>query len=280
MSLHHVEVPGVTLCVDDIGQGEPLLLLPGMLCDTSLFEAQAHALARHARVLRLDWRGHGFSTGPHQTRWDLSRLVEDVHAVCQSLQLERVNLVGFSLGGMVALRYALAHPTRVRSLALLNTSGGREDLGRRLRFLALSRLAGLLGPHPALTALAAREMFAPRFRRHARDTVVAWRRAIEKLDPGVVRGVVRMVAQRGDVLREAQRLRGLPSLVLSSGRDLTAPPAHGHALARALAAHEVVLADAGHASPLEEPDLVLQVLDGFWRAHGVLPPRLTMALAA
>jgi 3-oxoadipate enol-lactonase len=267
MSLHHVEVPGVTLCVDDIGQGEPLLLLPGMLCDTSLFEAQARALAAHARVLRLDWRGHGYSTGPHQTRWDLTRLVEDVHAVCQALQLERVNLVGFSLGGMVALRYALAHPGRVRSLALLNTSGSEEDLGRRLRFLALSRLAGLLGPHPALTALAAREMFAPGFRRAAPHTVAAWRR-------------VRMVAQRGDVLRESQRLRGLPSLVLSSGRDLTAPPAHGHALARALAAHEVVLADAGHASPLEEPDSVLQVLDGFWRAHGVLPPRLTMALAA
>jgi 3-oxoadipate enol-lactonase len=280
MSLHHVEVPGVTLCVDDIGQGEPLLLLPGMLCDTSLFEAQARALAAHARVLRLDWRGHGYSTGPHQTRWDLTRLVEDVHAVCQALQLERVNLVGFSLGGMVALRYALAHPGRVRSLALLNTSGAREDLGRRLRFAALSRLSATLGPQAWLTALAAREMFSPGFRRRAPDTVAAWRRAIERLEPGVVRGVVRMVAQRGDVLQDVQRLRGLPSLVLSSGRDLTAPPAHGRALARALAAHEVVLADAGHASPLEEPDLVLQVLSGFWRAHGVLPPRLTMALAA
>jgi pimeloyl-ACP methyl ester carboxylesterase len=64
MSVHHIEVPGVTLRVDDIGYGAPVVMLPGMLCDASLYDAQARALSAYCRVIRPDWRGHGYSTDP------------------------------------------------------------------------------------------------------------------------------------------------------------------------------------------------------------------------
>lgn len=279
MSLHHVEVSGVTLHVDDIGHGEPVLMLPGMLCDISLFDHQAQALARHCRVIRPDWRGHGYSTAP-STPWSLDRLVEDIRAVCNALQLERVTLAGFSLGGMVAMRFALAHPTRVRALVLMNTSGQAEDGWRRFKFHALANMAGTLGMVPFLTAEAAKAMFSPHFRATRPEVVSQWRQRLGRMDGKVVRSVVRMVADRGDVLGELRTLR-VPALVVAGGYDGNTPPAHSTALAANLSRSLIKTVSAsGHATPLEQPDELLTEISVFLTACGVLSPAGALPLAA
>jgi 3-oxoadipate enol-lactonase len=269
MTLHHVEVPGVTLHVDDIGAGEPLLMLPGMLCDTRLFEFQARELSRHARVIRIDWRGHGYSTRPN-TPWSMERLVEDVRAVCNVLELDPVALVGFSLGGMVGMRYALAYPQRVRAMVLMNTSGGREDTWRRIKFHALASAAGLFGPVPWLTGQAAQAMFCGPFRRRQPRAVAAWRQALGRMDGSVVRRVVEMVAERDSVLPRLRQL-DIPSLVIAAELDGNTPPAHARAIAQHLPrARLAMLRRTGHGAPIEQPTATLATISEFLKECGVL----------
>ena len=279
MTIHHVEVPGVTLHVDDIGHGEPVLMLPGMLCDTRLFEFQAQELARHARVIRIDWRGHGYSTRP-RSPWSMDRLVEDVRAVCNVLELDRVTLVGFSLGGMVGMRFALTHPQRVRAMVLMNTSGSCEDTWRRIRFHALAGAAGLFGPVWWLTGEAAKAMFSAPFRRRQPRAVSTWRQALGRMDGGVVRRVVELVADRDSVLAKLQTL-DIPALVIAGQLDTNTPPAHARALAQHLPrARLVVLRDTGHGTPIEQPLATLAALSDFLKECGVIGEPQALPLAA
>ncbi|MEO8751323.1 MAG: alpha/beta hydrolase [Casimicrobiaceae bacterium] len=105
------------------GAGGPLVLVHGLLVGSlsSWFFAMGPALARRHRVLMYDLRGHGLSPGAGD-QWgirahaaDLARVV-DRHA-----GEEPVTLVGHSVGGAIALRYALDHPLRVARLVLIDT---------------------------------------------------------------------------------------------------------------------------------------------------------------
>ena len=283
MSLHHIDVPGVTLHVDDIGTGEPLLFLSGLLCDSTLFEHQAGALSRHARVIRMDWRGHGYSTRPKGSGWKMERLIEDVRAVCNFLQLDRVTLVGFGLGGNVAARFALEYPQRVRALVLMGTSAGPQDLWRRIKLHVLAGMSGLFGPVSALAAQAAKAMFSPGYRREYSHVVAAWSHALERMDPDVVRGMLRMFAERDNLLPRLPRLRELrlPVLLLAGTQDELVSPGHVHAVCQKLhGAQHQLLPGAGHAIPLERPEATLAALRRFLIDSGVMPPEHLEARAA
>jgi pimeloyl-ACP methyl ester carboxylesterase len=283
MTLHHIDVPGVTLHADDIGDGEPLVFLSGLLCDSSLFEHQAHELARHARVIRIDWRGHGYSPRPIGSGWKMERLVEDVRAVCNALQVERVSLVGFGLGGNVAARFALEHPQRMRSLALMNCCLRSEDLGRRIRLHVLAGMCGLFGPNASLSSQTAGVMFSSRFREAHGAVVESWRHALERMHPDVVRGMLRMFAERDSMLPRVRRLAEfrLPILLLASSLDRVVPPQAMLALSQDLRTASLhVVADAGHALPLEQPEAVLSALRSFLADAGVIPPEHLQARAA
>ena len=81
-------------------------------------------LARDRRVITFDHRGHGDSpnTGDAPT-YTFDQLVADMSSLVDRLGLDRFDLLGHSMGGVVAMRYALRHPERVRSLVLMDTAG-------------------------------------------------------------------------------------------------------------------------------------------------------------
>ena len=84
---------------------------------------QLPALAPHGRTITPDLRGHGASTNTGDAAtYSFAQLVDDLGAFVDALGLERFDLLGHSMGGMVALRYVLAHPARVASLVLMDTS--------------------------------------------------------------------------------------------------------------------------------------------------------------
>lgn len=99
------------------GDGFPLILLHGFALDRRMWDDQMEALAGQSRLIRYDLRGFGKSsmaaTSPYRHTGDLEDLMD-------TLELERADLMGLSLGGAVALDFALAYPDRVRSLILLD----------------------------------------------------------------------------------------------------------------------------------------------------------------
>jgi len=99
----------------------PVVVLSNSLgSTTSMWDAQADALAEHFRVVRYDTRGHGGSpvpTGPY----DIDDLADDVVALLDTLGVEKAHFVGLSLGGMTSMRLAARNPERVDRLVVLCT---------------------------------------------------------------------------------------------------------------------------------------------------------------
>lgn len=109
----------ISIFLTDEGEGQPVVLLHGHTLDHRIFDGLATRLVDSGlRVIRPDLRGHGRSTRPTRG-YHWSDHCGDVEAVLLSVGVERAAVVGFSLGGGVALEMALERPDRVGSLVLM-----------------------------------------------------------------------------------------------------------------------------------------------------------------
>lgn len=135
---------GVRLRVDVSGPeaGEPVLLLHG-LSASALTNWQLPGITRALgdagfRVIAPDQRGHGRSEAAKDGAYG-RRMVTDALEVLDALRVERAHVVGYSMGGMIALRLAAEHPERLRSL-LLGGMGWVEEGGASQRFFGRAQL--------------------------------------------------------------------------------------------------------------------------------------------
>lgn len=197
---------------------------------------------------------------PYSTR----RMARDLVAVLDHAGLERVNVFGISLGGMIAQRLVIDHPGRVNRLVLGCTSAGGR-WGPRVQ------LAGVLGIARAMTlppARAARHMaprlVSPAFLGEHPEVADEWARlAVE--EPVTPRGLVGQItaALRHDARRELAGVR-TPTLVVTGDRDDMIHPSESGRIARTMPnARLVVLPGVGHDFPTEAPEATARLLCEF-----------------
>ena len=142
----------MTICYEDCGTrvGRPLLMLHGFTGHRDDFEGVREDLSEGRRVLIPDLRGHGDSGRATAVGdYNFESVIEDLCGLLDHLQIEDVDLLGHSMGGMIALRFALAYPQRVHSLIAMNTTpeateGMRADGLRKASRLALEEGMGVL----------------------------------------------------------------------------------------------------------------------------------------
>ncbi|MFD9635934.1 alpha/beta fold hydrolase, partial [Streptomyces violascens] len=102
------------------GEGEPLLCIPGGAMRASEYLGDLGGLTAHRQLVLLDLRGTGDSAAPDDpASYRCDRQVADVEALRQHLGLDRIDLLGHSASGNLALLYAARHPDRVGSLTLV-----------------------------------------------------------------------------------------------------------------------------------------------------------------
>jgi pimeloyl-ACP methyl ester carboxylesterase len=102
------------------GNGEILVFIHGLSDNLLYWEYLADNLKKDYRVLRFDLRGHGNSDlGNDEIRIDT--YVEDLHGLLNDLDIDNANLIGFSLGGAIALDFAIKYPQFVSSLVLMSS---------------------------------------------------------------------------------------------------------------------------------------------------------------
>jgi pimeloyl-ACP methyl ester carboxylesterase len=110
MSYAHVN--GLDVYYELHGAGEPLVLLHGGLLTIELtFAAMLPQLAKTRQVVAIELQGHG-RTADVEREFTLEHLADDVAAVLDELGIERADFFGFSLGGLVALQFAMRHPAK------------------------------------------------------------------------------------------------------------------------------------------------------------------------
>jgi pimeloyl-ACP methyl ester carboxylesterase len=224
---------------------EPLVLLPGLLCDEAVWQGQIDALRGVAECVCMDWGR-------------LDSLLAMAERVLR-LAPERFSLVGHSMGGRVAFQVMRLAPQRVTRLALFNTgadpkppgaAGEAEERKRRallhiakergMRAMALEWLPGMMKPG-------------------------------RMADAALVESIVSMIARKTPEIYEAQMMALLgrpdawpvlrqiacPTLLLSGREDGWSPPARHEEMAAAIPDSRVVIVeDSGHMAPMEQPGAV------------------------
>jgi pimeloyl-ACP methyl ester carboxylesterase len=111
----YAEVNGINLYFETHGAGRPMILLHGGLESGEMFGPTLTALAERHQVITVDLQGHG-RTADIDRPLDTRLMADDIAALIDHLGLDRPDLVGYSLGGWVALHTAARHPAKVGRL--------------------------------------------------------------------------------------------------------------------------------------------------------------------
>ena len=242
------------------GEGRTRLFLPALGGSFELYERLVDALAERSRVVVVEPLGAGGSDPPHgfPTTQDLA---EGVVAALDPLGLTDFDLVGLSLGGMIAQWVAGSVPERVRTLVLASTAvrGLRGALAGDLRNAAMARF--LLEPDAEEANLSlAEDLLEDRASPSLEARV---EKAIEA-HPASRATLVRLgaAAARHDGREPLARYRG-PALVLSGALDtILPPPAQADLLEHLAAGRQVIVDGVGHDLGLEAPGLMARACDG------------------
>jgi pimeloyl-ACP methyl ester carboxylesterase len=152
----YVDAKGTRIHYTDEGQGEPVVLIHGFAIHSGtqwVLPGVQKMLAKEYRVICIDNRGHGLSDKPHDPKLYGMEMVEDIVRLLDHLRIERAHLVGYSMGGLIALKFVTLHPERVRSATICAMGLLRPNKEPFMAALADSLASGK-GFAPLLIALA------------------------------------------------------------------------------------------------------------------------------
>ena len=253
------EVNGTRLYYEAAGSGQPLVLLHGFSLDTRMWDGQFEAFAVRCRVIRYDLRGFGKSALPTSARY---MHAEDLRALLEHLGAVPAHLLGLSLGGGIAIDFALTFPEAVRTLIPVDSTlgGFTWSVDWRLEG-ARAREAGV---EAAKELWLKHAQFEP-----ARENPAVFARLKQMVgdysgwhwlnrDPG--HGPEPPANDRLEQLRA-------PALVVVGGRDLP----DFHRIADRLEHHlpnarKIYLEGVGHLASMEAPERFNEIVFGFLAA--------------
>jgi 3-oxoadipate enol-lactonase len=264
-----IEIEGRAFAWRTLGEGPPLLLVNGYAATGADWDPTFLAgLAERFEVVCPDNRGVGDSQLADGADLSADSMAADCEALLDALGIERLPVVGWSMGGFVAQRLGLRAPARVAALGLLATDpGGAEAVTADPRVWAeltdrsgtpreqASRLIALLLPPPLATQIdaefgdivaAARAQLSPATLRAQEEAMAAWHAEAQPPPDG-----------------EAP-----PTLVLHGEEDLVIPAANAKLLAARWDAEVELFAGVGHGLMAQEPERLAALLSGFLSRPG------------
>ncbi|SFC59435.1 2-succinyl-6-hydroxy-2,4-cyclohexadiene-1-carboxylate synthase [Bacillus sp. OV322] len=134
---YHVEVAG---------EGEPLLLLHGFTGNLDSWKFLIPVLRSKCKLILVDIIGHGKTDSPEDSdRYEIKKAAGDLKEILDQLKAEKVSVLGYSMGGRLALSFAALYPERIDKLILESASPGlKEDMERTKRIMADKKLSQMI----------------------------------------------------------------------------------------------------------------------------------------
>ncbi|HVZ50867.1 MAG TPA: alpha/beta fold hydrolase [Pseudolabrys sp.] len=242
------------------GGGLPLVLLHGIGSNAQSFAPLMTALPPAIDAIAWNAPGYAGSAPLVEASPAPAHYADALLTLIDALALERIALVGHSLGCLFAANFAARYPARVAAVALMSPALGYQVApGAALPTTVQARIDEIaaLGPQAFAEKRAARLVHAPE---RKPQVLAAVRDAMAAVNPpGYVQAVRALGA--GDLVADAARIAA-PTLVAVGANDVVTPPANARiayaALAHPAGYHETP--DAGHALPQEQPDAVAALL--------------------
>ncbi|MCS2611122.1 alpha/beta fold hydrolase [Halomonas dongshanensis] len=251
------------------GEGTPVVLIHGVGLDATMWQAQFAALSRQHDVIAYDMLGHGGSPLPGEgaTLDDYARqLVE----LLDHLVVDKVAVLGFSMGALVARAFALNAPERLSALMILSSVFER-DASQRAGIAQRIQQTIEQGPEANIDE-ALERWFSPAFRQEHAATVAAIHRTVCQNDPvGYARSYALFGTQDTYGVERLENLRA-PTLVATGELDPGSTPSMAKRLAKRLPKAGVhVFPGQRHMVPVESPGVVNALaLRFFATPHDVL----------
>jgi 2-succinyl-6-hydroxy-2,4-cyclohexadiene-1-carboxylate synthase len=263
-----IDLGDVSYNVITAGAGAPLMLLHGFTGCADSWSGVQPALASRFELITPDLLGHGSSDAPPDpSRYRMERCVDDLVSIMDVIGLERCNLLGYSMGGRIALAAALRHPRRFASLILESASPGlASEAERRQRVAGDNELADLIE------------------REGVGNFVARWERlplfSTQERLPAAVRARLRQQRMANRPAGLANSLRGLgtgvqdplwerlgavriPCMIMAGELDLKFVTIARRMAAAIAGARLALIADCGHAVHLEAPAQFVRLVSDF-----------------
>jgi len=261
-------VNDIALYYESMGAGRsPLVLVHGFACGIRSWDLQVPSLAPGRGVVAYDLRGHGISEAPGEaSAYSQATSVADLGALLAHLGILRAALCGLSMGGNIALNFALAHPDMVSALVVADTGAGSDDTADWVRDVhAFARTLDRDGMEAFADAACANQLFAryiaqgPEAERRIRACLMTHRAH------GIAHTAREVLARRPTIYSLEDRLRRLrvPTLLIVGEHDDPCRKIHDFMARTIPGARSVVLPGLGHLTPLEAPDRFNRLVSRF-----------------
>lgn len=246
----HLERDGVKIYYQAHGSGPAILLSHGYGSTSHMWRDQVAALRDRYRLIVWDMRGHGLSDSPADPAgYSETLTVADMGAVLDACGVDQAVIGGLSLGGYISLAFHLNQPARTRALMLFDTGPGfkKPESRRGWNERAHGRAEAL--EHEGFTALRLSSEVDPSYHPQGpRGLAQAARGMLSQHDAGVIESLPRIA---------------VPTLVLAGADDTPFLAATDYMAAKIPNAAKVVLAGAGHAANLDQPEAFNAAVEGF-----------------
>jgi pimeloyl-ACP methyl ester carboxylesterase len=255
-------VPTPPSAIIDRGHGKPVIFSHGFMMDRTMFAPQIEALSPHYRTIAYDSRARTpYFAGPY----DLYNLTDDCCRLMDERGIDKAVIVGMSMGGWMAQRFALRHPDRISALILIGSTPSGDAAERRAKFAGL--FEPLRGKHPLpkdYVDFVANQCFGATTEQTNARLIDTWRDRMTAYNGEAVYWEAVSWEGRDDLRDQDSRIK-VPTLIVAGAEDRAAPPEiHAKALHAAIPQSEVVIVPgAGHTVNLEQPGPVNDAIAAF-----------------
>ena len=246
--MQHIRVNGIRMAYVDVGTGAPILLVHGLGASHDDWRLQIPDFSARHRVIVPDLRGCG--TSERREPFTIPQHARDMVALLAALSIERAHVVGLSMGGAIAIEFALRAPARLRSLVLVNTAPGFTLTNwQRRRMAWLRALLALVLGVKGVARWSGKAVFPARSQGRLRRRYI---RAASHTNRWAYLATLRALTRWNAESRLAA-IRA-PTLVIGAEHDLTTSAEKRRWCARIHGARFVEFANSRHHSELDSPD--------------------------
>lgn len=242
------------------GDGEPLLLIPGLNGSAAFWDPLVPLLAPHFTIILMDHRGTGRSERPQQS-YSVELLARDAIDVLDHFGIASTHIVGHSTGGAIAQVLAIEQASRVRHMVL---SGSWASPDPQFRLLFEARLAILNAAGPQAHAAMGYFLACPPvwIRDHLPEVEAAIARANDDVAPLAVAAERLRMVLRFDRSGDLHRIV-VPTLVVAAADDAIIPFHMSEKLLRAIPGAQLTVLQGGHFFPRVDPQAFAEAVAAF-----------------
>ncbi len=249
-----IEANGISMNYELSGSGRCFTMIHGSGDNLKAWYNQVPAFSQRYRMLTYDVRGHGQTELP-EGELTTELWVEDLYALLKALNISETILLGFSMGGMIALEFTLTHPEMVKALILSNSRGTvsrseeemRQMEARRQTLIEAMKKEGM----EAVVKDRVDHIFSPGFARRNPETFRRYRSILLENDAeAYLRVMQRMV--RSTTPPNLSKIT-CPTLIIAGEHDPSSGPAAAKATQEAIRGSQLKVFPTGHPTALEQP---------------------------